>query len=75
MVAYWYQALHSPFGIELICSDPEGARSRLYAARKAAQDAELNSIAITSSPFDPAKLWLVKKAARPPKPTNAPGGY
>ena len=62
---YWYRALSSPFGIEIICSDPEGTRAQLYAARREAKDTDLNNISITPSPFDPAKLWLVKRSPTP----------
>lgn len=62
---HWYRALHSPLGIELICSDPEGTRSRLYVARKEARDEDLSQISIISSPFDPVRLWLVKRGTKP----------
>jgi hypothetical protein len=64
VIHYWYQALSTPFGIELVCSDPEGTRRALYGARKSAQDADLAQISICASPFDPHKLWLVKKGAQ-----------
>jgi len=58
---YWYRALHSPRGIEIVCSDVDGARSRLYTARKESRDEELDNISLCQSPFDPMKLWFVKK--------------
>lgn len=58
---YWYRALHSPLGIELLCSDVDSVRARLYQARKDAQDVDLDRIAICLSPFDPMKIWLIKK--------------
>lgn len=58
---YWYRALHSPMGVELSVSDATAIRARLYAARKEAQDTDLDKISICHSPFDPMKLWLVKK--------------
>lgn len=61
LLSYWYQALASERGIEIICSDVEGTRSKLYAARKAAKDFDLDRISICLSPFDPCKLWLVKR--------------
>jgi hypothetical protein len=64
---YWYRALHSPHGIELVCSDVESIRARLYAARREAKDADLDQISICQSPFDPTKLWLFK---RPRKDSN-----
>jgi hypothetical protein len=66
MIHYWYQALSSPLGIELLCSDPEGTRKQLYTARRDAKDLDLNQISICLSPFDPHKLWLVKRASKEP---------
>lgn len=62
---HWYRALHSPLGVELVCSDPEGTRAQLYAARREAKDKDLEQIAICLSPLDPMKLWLVKKEPKP----------
>ena len=61
ILSYWYRALSSPRGIELVCSDPESTRMKLYAARREAKDTDLEGIAVCLSPFDPHKLWLVKK--------------
>jgi hypothetical protein len=58
---HWYRALHSPLGIELVCSDAESIRTRLYAARRDAKDPDLEHISICQSPFDPMRLWLVKR--------------
>lgn len=58
---HWYRALHSPLGVELVVSDADSVRNRLYRARRDAQDSDLDQIAICSSPFDPMKLWLVKR--------------
>lgn len=63
---HWYRALHSPIGIELVCSDTALIRARLYAARKESKDSDLDQIAICQSPFDPMRLWLVKR-----NPTDA----
>lgn len=57
----WYRALHSPAGIELVCSDFEGTRQKLYAARKEAKDLELEGISLCQSPFDTNRLWMVKR--------------
>jgi len=61
IIHYWYQALASPLGIELVCSDVDSMRSRLYSARTEAQDTDLEKVAICHSPFDPQRLWMVKK--------------
>jgi len=58
---HWYRALHSPLGIELVTSDAHTIRSRLYAVRRDAKDVDLQKISICSSPFDPMRLWLVKR--------------
>lgn len=61
MLDLWYKALASPFGIEVACSDARAARIRLYTIRREIQDSDLDDISIHGSPFDPNKLWLVKK--------------
>lgn len=58
---YWYAALASPYGIELVCSDITRAQNALYSARKEVQDEDLMKVSICHSPFDPARLWLVKR--------------
>lgn len=62
---HWYSALSSAYGIELVCSDVEALRQRLYAARREAKDTDLDQVALCISPFDPMRLWLVKR-----KPTD-----
>lgn len=61
MIELWYQALHSSLGIEVVCSDPDKVSKKLYVIRKEVQDADLKDISICHSPFDPTKLWLVKR--------------
>jgi len=61
MIELWYQALNAAIGIEIQCSDAEKVRQRLYIARKEAKDADLDKIGVCISPFDPTKVWLVKK--------------
>lgn len=58
---YWYRALHSGVGVEIICSDVEYTKQRLYTVRRESKDEELKKISIVQSPFDPQKLWLVKR--------------
>lgn len=67
IINHWYKALSTPFGVELVCSNPDSVRSMLYMARKEAKDVDLEGISIVTSPFDPNKLWLVKKR----KPSDA----
>lgn len=61
LLNFWYRALHSPMGIELIVSDLKSIREKLYAARKESQDSDLDQISACQSPFDPMRLWLVKR--------------
>ena len=58
----WYAALASPYGIEVECTpDFETVRSKLYTVRAEVKDDDLKKIAVCQSPFDPGRLWLVKK--------------
>lgn len=58
---YWYRALASEKGIEILTTDTRAASQRLYKARHDAKDSDLNLISICASPHDPDKLWLVKR--------------
>jgi len=63
----WYAALASPYGIEIEClPDFEAVRNKLYNLRAEVKDVDLKKIALCQSPFDPGRLWLVKK-----EPDNA----
>jgi hypothetical protein len=62
LLEYWYAALSSPCGIEVVCNDAEGLKARLYTARKEARDPDLAVIKLGVSPFDPNKVWLMPKA-------------
>jgi hypothetical protein len=61
LINFWYRALGTAYGIELACSDADSARTRLYSIRKSIQDFDLANISTTISPFDPTRLWLIKK--------------
>jgi hypothetical protein len=61
LVNYWYRALHSPLGVELICSEFEPTRQKLYALRREVHDEALADISLCQSPFDSNRLWLVKQ--------------
>lgn len=69
---HWYRALHSERGVEVLCSDVESVRARLYAARKEARDPDLDQISISVSPIDDGKLWLVKKNPTKERPDEPP---
>lgn len=65
LMGYWYKALHAEFGVEVACSDTEHVRQKLYALRREAKDTEITSISLCISPFDPTRLWLVKRRKQP----------
>ncbi len=70
MLEYWYQAIQSPHGIEITVSDQNKAKALLYAARKEAHDALLETISIRVPPNKPDKLWLVHNGRKEsPLPT------
>jgi hypothetical protein len=64
LLEYWYDALRSPRGILLEAKDRELARQQLYAARRAANDPDLEGLSIRFSPLDPTHLWIVKDARK-----------
>ena len=70
LLSYWYRALHSERGIELICSDVEVIRQKLYATRSEVKDPEIAGVSLCVSPFDDCRLWLVKKES-PKESANA----
>jgi hypothetical protein len=57
----WYTALAEPVGICIQVTEQEKARQKLYALRRAANDPDLEKIAVVASPTDAKQLWLVKK--------------
>ena len=62
MVELWYQALHSEVGIEVQCFGTfEEVKGKLTYERQKLQDEDLAAISICHSPFDPERLWLVKR--------------
>jgi hypothetical protein len=65
LLNHWYRALHSPLGIELLCSEFESTRQKLYALRREVKDPALAGISLCQSPFDSNRLWLVKRHEEP----------
>jgi hypothetical protein len=63
--AYMYEALNTKVGKAITTSNPELLRTKLYAARKSAQQngiEDFNSLAFNISPTDPNReLWIVRK--------------
>ena len=58
---FWYMALASERGIEIVTDNFDVLRTKLYSLRAAVKDTDLAGIAICVSPFDPNRLWLVKR--------------
>lgn len=58
----WYAALGSPLGVIVETDDTERCKQKLYALRATANDPDLESISICTSPTNLQHLWLVKKA-------------
>lgn len=56
----WYKALSAQIGVIVKVSDPDLAKAKLYALRKAANDPDLDQISIRVSPESPDELWLIK---------------
>jgi len=57
----WYRALHAEIGVEVVSSNTKQAMARLYKIRAESGDPTLDRVSIRPSPFDPSKLWLVRK--------------
>lgn len=55
-----YEALVSPFGVEVETNSPDNLRAKLYAVRRSNPDFEC--LSITLSPYAPSSaLFIVKK--------------
>lgn len=66
----WYAALGSEKGVVITTNNTALCIQRLYAARKKANDPDLDGISIVQSPTVPGELWLVKrKSNEPPQGT------
>lgn len=64
---YWYAALSERTGIWLRTLEPSRMTSRLYAARTAAHDPQLDALTIRTSPADPDhELWIVRTSSPEP---------
>jgi hypothetical protein len=60
MLEFWYRALAADSGIILVTSDRDALRQRLYAARRASGDADLDGLSLVLSPTDDNQLWIIK---------------
>lgn len=63
-LAALYQALAEPRGLVLSTNDPARARMKLYAARKASGDSELDCLQVRLSPFPEGDLVITKGAGK-----------
>ena len=55
-----YRALESPYGIEVLTSNPTALRAKLYPARK--ESPAFSCLAFIIPPTNPeGSLWIVKK--------------
>ena len=60
-----YLALAEPIGMELAVSDFDLARNRLYAARRAALDPDLDFLQFRASPWNPGTGLVICKGLAP----------
>lgn len=63
LLEFLYEALRSSHGICLQTNDVEHLRAKLYAARKASLDPDLDCLSFQPSPTDLHQLWITKKGA------------
>jgi hypothetical protein len=73
LLEYWYLALRSQSGIciRVHGGEIEKVRQKLYSARTAAMDPQLNAIQLSLSPTADDELWLVH-STRTEEPSDAP---
>lgn len=57
-----YDALRSDLGIIVETNEPKILRAKMYAARKEADDPELDCLSLLESPTNPDQdLWILKR--------------
>lgn len=57
----WYAAAASHSGIAILTDNRDALRQKLYAARAATKDPDLDKLSLVLSPTDETHLWIVKK--------------
>lgn len=57
----WYQALATPVGMAFTTNDRNALRQKLYAARAATGDPDLDKLSLVLSPTDENQIWIVKQ--------------
>lgn len=68
VLAYWYEALASPWGIYLRSPDAARLKTLLYNTRVAANDPQLAGLSITHNPQDVKnELWIIHAPEAPQK--------
>lgn len=70
LAALLYQALASPYGLEVQCSDVEKGKQALYTARREAADPALNILQFRIQKGE--ILWVTKAGAQMPQVVEAP---
>lgn len=58
---FWYQALAADHGLAVATTDRNAMRQKLYSARAAANDPDLDKLSLVLSPTDDAHIWIIKK--------------
>lgn len=61
VLEHWYEALHSPIGMEFEVDNPDRFIQLLYAARRESGDEQLNALSIVRSPINPSRVWIMKR--------------
>lgn len=57
----WYAALTSPRGVKVRTTARATTLQKLYQARAAAKDPDLDGLSLVPSPADPNEIWIVKR--------------
>jgi len=66
-----YEALRSELGIIVATSDPTALKQKLYAARREADDPQLDSLSFVTSRTNPDReIWIVRKPDDKSEPTE-----
>lgn len=76
ILEHWYLALREPAGycFRVISGESKAYRSRLYEARREAQDPQLATLSVIVSPSSPEdEIWIVHREA-PNVTTENPSG-
>lgn len=64
LIGLLYEALGSPYGLELTANDAHRARMRLYEARRTANDPALDRLQFRLAPWDHRVVCITKGAEK-----------